>query len=65
MTYKLIGSAASLEALIDLLKQRWGWSQASALESSTDVYNVISGKGPIQGLRIIKRGKRFRLEMEV
>ena len=58
MKTKLIGSAGSLEALTKLTSEYFC--------GSTIVLNlngsVSNSKGPIQGLRWIKKGARFRLE---
>jgi len=50
---KLIGSAASKDALRELIKKMWHWDD-SAIE------NVIAGNDP--ELRIIQKGNRWRFE---
>lgn len=59
MKTKLIGSAATLDALIDLIMKRWCWSSVSIDDSGA----VVGPKGLIDGLRVVKSRGRFRLEM--
>lgn len=57
--YKLMSSASTLEALKDLIKSRMYWSSVD-LNLETGV--VSSSNGPIEGLRVILKAKRYRLE---
>lgn len=63
--FKMIGSHGTLEGLLTLLKRNWSWSTPSAICIDKDLWSVqVNGKD-IQGLRIIKKSGRYRLEMEV
>jgi len=56
---KLIGSAQTLDALLTLIKQRLGWN-VTHVDAQGAVFN---SSGVIDGVRIIERKGRFRLEM--
>lgn len=58
MKTKLIGSAGSLEALTKLTSEYF-----YTIITLNEDGSVSNSKGPIQGLRWIKKGARFRLEM--
>lgn len=62
---RLIGSASSLDELLQMLKTKWFWSHADAVPLTADKYIVVNGNGPVEGMRIIKKKNRYRLEMEV
>lgn len=63
-TYKLIGSASDLYSLLENLKKNWYWSEAHAIETDVpEIFSVASSKGLMEGLRIIKKGRRYRLEI--
>lgn len=67
-TYKLIGSAGSLEDLEKLIKDRWSWSHA--IFKPTEIKNIFTVQsnpnhaGFIEGLRVVKKANRYRLETE-
>jgi hypothetical protein len=65
-SWKLIGSAGSLEQLAELLKSKWYWSEVEFKEvaDTTGIYDVLSSKNKHDALRVIKKGNRYRLEME-
>ena len=69
MEYRLIGSAASLEALRELVIKRWTWSHCIFKDTELkNVWTVQSSPdfiGFIEGLRVIKLKGRYRLESEV
>jgi hypothetical protein len=57
---KLIGSAPTLDALLNLIKQRYGWN-ITHVDVQGAVYN---SNGVIDGVRVIERKGRYRFEME-
>jgi hypothetical protein len=59
--YKLVGSAPTLGALKELLVKRWFWSDVEV----SAVGGVSVGGKIVEGMRIIKKGPRWRLEMEI
>ncbi len=61
--WKLIGSASTLEDLRKMMIAKLYWSEVNFKEMN-DHYIVGNSKGVVQGIRVIKRNKRFRLEME-
>lgn len=63
-TWKLMGSAASINDLISLMHSKLGWNVLGLNETSEKTYNVINSKGAIEGVRVLVKGKRYRLEME-
>ena len=61
---KLIGSAASLENLRDLIKKNWYWSDITFVKQTEKLYKIQLKNGTIPDeLQIIKKGDRFRLEL--
>jgi hypothetical protein len=65
MKTKLIGSAASLEKLIELIKQHYYWAIVSTIEIKPNIYKVYSGAKEMEGLLIKHKKNRWRLEMEI
>lgn len=63
--WKLQGSASSLEDIEKLLKSKWYWSTVEFNEISKDTWSVSSGKGLRDGLRVVKKGNRYRLEIQL
>ena len=63
--FRLIGSSNTLDGLLTLVQRNWSWSTPSAICIDKDLWSVqVNGKD-IQGLRILKKSGRYRLEMEV
>lgn len=62
-TWKMVGSHGSLEGLKETIKKNWSWSTVEFKETGTDTWDVYSGKGLVEGLRVVKKGKRYRFEM--
>lgn len=60
MNTKLIGSAKTLDALMELIMKRWGWNDVGISEDG----EVQGPNGIIDGLRVVKLRNRYRLEME-
>lgn len=63
MKYKLIGSAASLEQLAGLISKFY-CSPNIRLVGFVDLFEVHNSSGPIEGVRVIKKGNRYRFEVE-
>ena len=63
--WKLQGSASSLEDIEKLLKSKWYWSTVEFNEIGKDTWSVSSGKGLQDGLRVVKKGNRYRLEINL
>lgn len=64
--FKLIASHSSADDLAALIKSRWLWNDvlfATVDEGKT--YHVMSGGKVIEGLRVICKGGRWRLERAV
>lgn len=62
-TWRLMGSAESLDDIRAMVVQRWYWSVCEAIPTDDPkVWSVASGNGPSQGMRIRQAGKRYRLE---
>lgn len=61
MEVKLLGSASTLER-ITALAGRYYYSQVQAVESSPGAWAVHNSKGAIDGVRIIRKGARYRFE---
>ncbi len=59
MAARLVGSAASIEALAALIKARWHWSVVSIGQDG----KVSNSKGEVSGLSVVKARGRYRLEM--
>jgi hypothetical protein len=62
---KLIGSAPTLDMLKDLIKKKWYWSTVEFKPIGPNEWEVHSGKGNQEGLRVILKNRRYRLEMYV
>lgn len=60
--FKLIGSAPSVEELRDLIVKRMSWNSVS-LDLNTGTVSV--GGKSVEGLRVINKSGRIRLEREV
>ncbi len=61
--WHLVLSAASLDAVCDLVKARWYWSVCEAVPTDDPkVWQVRSGNGISSGTRIRQAGKRYRFE---
>lgn len=63
--WRLIGSAPDLESLREMVRKRWSWSEVTFEEQKDGSFTVASGKGPVDGMRVINKGGRFRFEMKV
>jgi hypothetical protein len=61
---KLIGSSISLDELKILLETKWYWRQVSFQQETEDIWQVYNSKGLVDGLRVIQKKNRFRLEMK-
>lgn len=64
MTWKLIGSHAELPALLKAISERFYYSPVHA-EANGAEWFVVNSKGILEGVRIVKKGKRYRFEMSV
>ena len=66
MKTKLIGSAPTMDTLIDLIKSKMYWKEVSMCPLKAGLW-VISPAGKISDspFRVKIKGKRFRLEMIV
>lgn len=62
MASHLIGSAGSLDALNALVKKMWGWDTVVFIPISDNEWSVSSFRGVVEGLRVVKKGKRYRFE---
>lgn len=62
MASHLIGSAGSLDTLNSLVKKMWGWDTVIFTPVSENEWSVSSFKGVVSGLRVVKKGKRYRFE---
>lgn len=61
---RLIGSAKSLELLLELMKSRMYWSTVNVVPvTGGDGYHVANSKGIVDGYRVRLVGKRWRLEI--
>jgi curved DNA-binding protein CbpA len=63
--YKLMGSAASLEDLKKIMKEKLYWSTVLFKEISKGEYEVSNVKGAVDGTRVILKSGRYRLEYKV
>jgi len=63
-TWRLQGSASTLQALADLIRKRWYW-ETVRIESTDDpaVFTVSHHKGIAEGLRVVFKRGRYRLEV--
>jgi hypothetical protein len=58
-SWKLMGSAGSIDDLVKLINQKLGWVGVHAVLSTGEL--KINGE-KVDGLRVIKKGTRYRLE---
>ena len=62
-TWKLIGSDASLPELLKAISERFYYTPvACTIHNGEGV--LSNSKGVLEGVRIVKKGKRYRFEME-
>lgn len=64
MTWKLIGSHASLPELLKAISERFYFAPVS-VEMQEKEGILSNSKGVLEGVRIVKKGKRYRFEMAV
>lgn len=64
-SYRMIGSAGSLDALNALVKKMWGWETVIFTPVSENEWSVSSFKGVVDALRVVKKGRRFRFEQRL
>lgn len=61
-TWTLIGSHASLPELLKAISERFYYSPVSvAMQGKEGI--LSNSKGILDGVRIVKKGKRYRFEM--
>jgi hypothetical protein len=60
--YHLIGSASNMADLAELIKNHWYWNNVSFINITDNEWSVSSGRGKMEGLRIIFKKGRYRLE---
>ena len=65
MAWKLQGSASSLEDLTSMIKEKLYWSVVNTEKVDDKTWRVGNTKGYFDHFRIIKKGKRYRLEIEI
>lgn len=61
--YKLVGSAGSLEQLLDKTTKYFCGSSIVFCQIDEDNWNVYNAKGRILSVRVARKGKRYRLEV--
>lgn len=61
MTQTLLGSAPTEERIIALISKFYMGATISLHENQTD-FDIYNKKGKLSGVRVIKKGKRFRFE---
>lgn len=59
---KLIGSAATLEELLELTIQFFCGTPIEFKSTDTKRWDIYNSSGKIKGIRAVQKGKRFRLE---
>ena len=61
---RLIGSASTLDGLIELLRSRWYWNNVELREAEKPfTWDVYNGGKQIDGVRVVLKSSRYRLEM--
>lgn len=63
-TFKLLGSAPTVEMLLKGVTAYFCGSDIR-FEGTIGLFQVHNSKGRIEGFRVIKKGSRYRFEMEV
>ncbi len=66
--WSLLGSASTLEGLVALIKSKWAWKEVNLhpveVNGVVGSFRITSGNGKeLPNLRILPKGKRFRLEI--
>lgn len=63
---KLVASAQSIESLESLLSDKVFYSHITIKKNFSDsiYWNVYNSSGVIEGIYVVKRGNRYRLERE-
>ena len=63
--YRLVGSAGSLEDLIDLISKKFYSKNISVQQVNEKQWDVCNANGLMEDARIVSKGKRFRFEYKV
>lgn len=62
--YDLIGSASTLEGIVEMIKSKWSWQVVNLEQVSETEWSIASGTLPCPNLRIIKQKNRYRFEIK-
>ena len=66
MSNNLLASAPNLESIVDCVTRFYMGEVKTLEEERPGTYRVVSNDGvPCLGVRVVKRGKRYRFEMVI